>query len=171
MRFSLRTNQRGYGTAEILAATTIALVASAAFVKFNHYQMHVVQDQAKQLALQDMARSAVDVFAREIRRAGQNPTCAGGIIPLVSATSNMLRIQADVDGNGTLAATNEDVMYVATSTAFSRVTNSLADTLVTGVTTSASFRYYDGAGVELVPARCSLAPSSTTCAAFVSTFP
>lgn len=153
MRNASRMNQRGYGTAEILAATTMALVASAAFVKFNQYQTRVVQDQAKQLALQDMTRTAIDMFAREVRRAGQNPTCAAGITPIVAATGLSLRIQADLDGNGVIATTNEDVTYRynVSNWSFERVTNDVAEQFVSGVGSIAVFRYYDGAGTELVP--------------------
>jgi hypothetical protein len=145
----------GFSTHEILVAATVGLMIAAGFVSFNHYQIRAIHDQVSQLELQTMDRDVLDLFAREVRRAGTNPTCAAGITALSEAKTTGLRIQADLNGNGVIDATNnEDVIYRASADgeALERVTNNTVETLLSGVKLGgSSLRYYDGSGTELVP--------------------
>jgi type II secretory pathway component PulJ len=152
-----RHDQSGFTVTELLAATAVSLVMLATVVSFNRFQLFALRDQANQIDVQTTARNIVDLFAREVRRAGMNPDCT---IPAFSgiedARQNSLRIQSDLNGDGVLTGVNEDLTYRYNyeDSRIERVDNvtHTANTLATGVDFSGSqLRYFNGAGVELVP--------------------
>ncbi len=150
---SLRT-QTGFTTVEILVATAISLVALATVTSFNRFQLFALRNQANQLDLQTTARNFVDLFAREVRRAGVDPTCAKTFSGIVDAGATWLRIQSDLNGTGIIGAPNEDVRYFydfSTNSA-RRTANGTTEILVSGVNLDGSrIRYFDTAGTEIVP--------------------
>lgn len=147
--------QAGFSIGEVLVTVTLALVVMGSVARFNGYQLVTMQDQARQNALQMGARAVVDLFTREVRRAGANPTCASGITALADGKRYQLRLLADLNGDGATTAQGEDVIYVYR---FDR--NRLersgpvrgTDALLDGAQLSGSrMRYFDQAGVELDP--------------------
>ena len=153
---SRRRGDAGFTIVEVLVASTISMAALGAFLSFNRFQLYALRNQANQIDIQTTARSIVDLFAREVRRAGMNPNCA---IPafsgIAAAKSTSVRVQSDLNGDGALTALNEDLTYRYNfeNNAVERVDhNGTTDTLVSGLNYNGSIiRYFDGAGAELIP--------------------
>jgi type II secretory pathway pseudopilin PulG len=140
---------------EVLVALAVSLVVVGAIAAFQSYQLATLRDQAKQLDLQSTARSVVDLVTREVRRTGRNPTCQSAIGGLVTATDQSMRLQTDLDGNGTISGANEDVSYTldAATKTVDRTDPARggSSTLIDGVdVTGSGFHYFDGNGTELV---------------------
>jgi type II secretory pathway component PulJ len=150
-------NQSGFTVAEVLAATALSLVTLATVLSFNRFQLFALRNQANQIDVQMTARSIVDLFAREVRRTGMNPGCAiAGFSGIVSASPYSLRIQSDLNGDGVINGTNEDLTYRYNSdrNSIQRVDNisGAADVLASGIDFGNSkLRYFDGTGAEMVP--------------------
>lgn len=148
--------QSGFSTVELLAATAISLVTLATALSFNRFQLFALRNQASQIDVQTTARTIVDLFAREVRRAGMNPGCAiAAFSGIADAKLHSVRVQSDLNGDGVLTGPNEDLTYRYTdANTIERVDNTsgVADTLASGLTMSGSqLRYFDGTGAELVP--------------------
>lgn len=144
----------GFTLAELLVAMLMGLGLAATVVWFNRLQFHAMEDQARQLTVQSATRAIAELFAREVRRAGLDPTCAGLFQPLVEADATQLHFQADLDGNGALDAASEDLRYrFDADSGVARLAGGVAETLLDEVDLLGSrLRYFDGAGGELVPA-------------------
>lgn len=118
MRLPFRSlGQAGFTPVEALLATAVGLIAISAFASFNTAQMYNMRDQGQQADLQGVARSIVDLFAREVRREGTgiNVACtATASTGIVWAGSWTVRFKADLNGNGNTSSSsevNEDVSY------------------------------------------------------------
>jgi len=149
-----RNGQAGFTLTELLVATTLGLVLLANVGSFHRFQLFALRNQATQLQIQTDARNFADLFAREVRRAGMNPTCAAGISGIVEATSSLLHFQADLDSSGAIDGANEDVTYRynADANTVRRTANGVTDTLLSGTNLSGSrVRYFNAANAELVP--------------------
>jgi hypothetical protein len=59
-------SEAGFSTHEILVAATVGLLVTAGFVSFNHFQIRAIHDQVSQLEVQNMDRSVLDLFTREV---------------------------------------------------------------------------------------------------------
>jgi hypothetical protein len=142
---------------EALVATSISLVAVAALMSFQVGQMYAMLNQTTQVDLQTAARQIADLFASEVRRAGTgtNPTCSGtASTGILLASSTQIRIRADLDGNGSLSGTSEDVTYTLDSTnkSITRTDNnaSRTDALWHGASiTGSQITYFDSTGTQL----------------------
>jgi len=149
-----RNRQAGFTLTELLVATTLGLVLLANVGSFHRFQLFALRNQATQLQIQTDARNFVDLFAREVRRAGMNPTCAGGISGIVEASASLLHFQADLNGNGAIDGTDEEVTYRynADANTVQRTANGVTDTLLSGADlTGSRVRYFSAANAELVP--------------------
>lgn len=147
--------QKGFTLVEILVATALGLVALASFVAFNRFQLFALSNQATQVDVQTTARSVLDLFAREVRRAGMDPTCSKAFEAIATASTEEVRIQSDLDGSGAIDATNEDIIYRYNfeTDAVERVANGFADILLADLDLSGSeLIYFDAAGNQLQPA-------------------
>jgi Tfp pilus assembly protein PilW len=157
MHRTRQTAQAGFTVIEALVATSISLVAVAALMSFHVAQMYAMLNQSTQIDLQTAARTITDLFAQEVRRAGTgtNPTCSGTTSTgILLASSTQIRIRADLDGNGSLTGTSEDVTYTLDSgnSKITRTDNNQArtDTLWSGASISGSqITYYDSTGTQL----------------------
>jgi Tfp pilus assembly protein PilW len=152
-----QTAQAGFTVIEALVATTISLVAVTAMMSFHVVQMYAMLNQSTQVDLQTAARTITDLFAQEVRRAGTgtNTACSGTTSTgILLASSTQIRIRADLDGNGAVTGTGEDVTYTLDSTnkKITRTDNnaSRTDTLWTGASiTGSQITYYDSTGTQL----------------------
>jgi type II secretory pathway component PulJ len=149
-----RAHGAGFTLVELLVAMGLGLAAMAGFLAFQRFQMLALEDQAKQLDLQTATRSIVDLFAREVRRAGMDPACTKAFDALLDATASQARFQADLNANGVLDAASEDLTYrLVDGARLERVAGADTDVLLDGVSLSGSrLRYFDATGAELVPA-------------------
>ncbi len=153
----LRTCQ-GYTLADTLVAMVVALFAVATALSFNRFQLFALRNQVNQLDLQTNARNYLDLFAREVRRAGQDPSCLTTGVKTVSGLAEAghwrIRLQSDFNGDGALTGANEDITYAYNwwSDRIERTANGSTDVLINGVNVyDCSLRYFDAAGNELYP--------------------
>ena len=145
-------SQAGFSLVEILVATGIGMVAFLTAASFNRFQLFALRNQATQLDVQTTARSVVDLMAREVRRAGKDPTCAKAFNAIAAATSQSIRVQADLDGDGAVTGTNEDITYSydSSSNTIWRTANGSTSRLMSGWNmTGSKLRYFDQSGTEL----------------------
>jgi Tfp pilus assembly protein PilW len=172
-----RRGERGFTLPDMLVGMTLAIIAGAGAVTFVRSQSLALRVQAGQADLNDSSRGGVELMAREIRLAGYWPCgmsatapCPGGC-PLqggsgrgivTGATSTLIRIQADLDGNGaisTASAATEDLtfQYDAANTKVTRTAGTAGGASTSDLTTDVAagafaFRYYNGStGAEIVP--------------------
>jgi prepilin-type N-terminal cleavage/methylation domain-containing protein len=147
-----RRSQAGFTLMEILVSTAIALVALTTAGAFNRFQLFSLRTQANQLDLQTTARNVVDLFAREVRQAGFDPNCAKTFSGVATASAAQLRILSDLNANGMIDGTNEDITYAFTTRQLARTTVEATDVLISDLdVTGSRFRYYDSAGTEIIP--------------------
>jgi hypothetical protein len=152
-RHRARARQSGFTVTDVLVATSLSLLAVSAFAGFGRSQLSAMRNQAQQNDMQMTARSIVDLFTREVRRAGANPACSPGLTAIADARATLIHIQSDLDGDGTVTGPGEDVVYQYRSSpdGFERTANGAVDVLIDGIALQGSrIRYFDGSGAELV---------------------
>lgn len=150
-----RARAAGFTLIEVLVSTAVGLTLLASLLTVQRFQLLAVEDQSTQLNVQSAARSFADLFVREVRRAGFDPSCSGAPETIVRATAAEVRVQADLDGSGAVDAPDEDVTYRfdLQRNRVERIAGDRAEVLLQGFDPERSaFRYFDGAGNELVPA-------------------
>lgn len=150
-----RRRQAGYSLPELLIATALSLVAIGAVLSFNRAQLFALRNQSTQLDVQTVGRNFIDLFTREVRRAGMDPTCAKSFEGIADARPNRIQVKADLNKNGAVDVAGEDVTYTydPDSGSVTRATGGSTESLLSNLNVAGStLRYYDGAGVELVPA-------------------
>ena len=104
-------NERGTVTlAELLAAVVMTAASMGAMYSMMIAQNQVFSAQDRAVEMDQTARTIMTMISRDLRMAGYNPVRGisfNGIIydPV------QLRIRADLNGNGVLTDTNEDVTY------------------------------------------------------------
>ena len=118
MGFKPVTNQRGVTLTELLIALALGLLTIAAVygVHLNQVKRQIVQEDV--LAMQQTARAALDMMAREIRMAGYDPM--GVNRDAVSSNDfyglgyhpTELHVRADLNGNGVLTDSKESIVYL-----------------------------------------------------------
>ena len=112
------TNQRGVTLTELLIALALGLftIGAVYVVHLNQVKKQIVQEDV--LAMQQTARAALDMMAREIRMAGYDPM---GVNRDVDPSNDFhgltyhpseLHIRADLNGNGVLTDRNESIVYL-----------------------------------------------------------
>jgi type IV pilus assembly protein PilW len=110
-------NIKGFTLVEILFAITIGLLLlGAIYVAVQSGQRSSVAIEAKTAAQQDV-RAALELMSLEIgmasywRRTGNNPWPAFANKGIIAATNNIIQIQADINDNGNVADSNENIRY------------------------------------------------------------
>ena len=146
-----RLGCRGVTLIELLVAMLLGAGVAATVTWFTRTQFLALEDQASQLDIQTSARAIVDVFARDVRRAGMDPTCAKNVQGLVDASPTSIRFQADLNSNGALDVASEDLLYRLVSNArIERGQGETVEPLLDEVDlTGSRLRYFDAAGTEL----------------------
>lgn len=149
-----RRPSAGFSLIEVLVAMGLTLAVTAIIFTFSRAQMRAMHDQVRQVDLQVTARSVVDLFTREVRRAGMDPACVKTFAAIDSATQQEIKVLADLNGSGAIDQTNENVIYRInlTNQSMERLANGASSSLLDGTQlTGSRLRYFDGAGVERVP--------------------
>jgi len=143
----------GFTLIEVLVALLLGAGVSTTVLWFTRTQFFTLEDQARQLDLQTTSRAMVDLFAREVRRAGMDPQCTKAFEGLAEASTTRVRVLADLNLNGVLDAASEDLAYhIVAPDRIERGAGPTTEVLVDGVqVTGSRLRYYDGGGVELAP--------------------
>lgn len=101
--------------AEILVASALALTLLAIFYNFYRFPVHTLRRQEKGIEVLAEARAAMALMTREVREAGYWPSTGGrapsGCARIRSATATQIRLQTDLNGNGTCSNAYEDITY------------------------------------------------------------
>jgi hypothetical protein len=157
-RAGRRRRQGGFTPVEVLVASAVGLSALAAVLSLNRFQMLTLRNQTAQVDVQTTVRNIVELFGREVRRAGANPGCKiAAFSGIVEARGGRIRVQSDLNGDGKLTSAGEDVYYRFrdgrdTVERTDMGTGGSAESLLSGVDLQDSnLRYYDGNGTELTP--------------------
>ena len=151
-------DDKGFTIAELLLAALFGMVVVASLYSFYRGQLFsLLVQEAKTATLED-ARGGLDIMLRELRNAGSwgSGAVPSGCSRVVAATAQLVRIQADLDGNGDCSSTTgEDVTFdlsVATSTCPGSIIRRNGRCLVGNVATAIAgriFTYYDKNNTDL----------------------
>jgi hypothetical protein len=166
---SRRPDSRGISTIELLVGAALSLFTMGTLFSFFQTQQRAMATQNTYAQSQNITRTVIDLFARELRMASFDPT--GAAIPMnvgadcpdfrqafVEAGPTRLRFRQDLNGNGATNGPAEDVLYELLNGEIRRqdmnVVGGAAVTLVSNVPANGlRFRYFDGSnpGIELLP--------------------
>lgn len=139
---------------EILISSLIGSFLLAGFLSMATFQVGATRDQSSQLELQQSVRSVAELFTREVRRSGANPTCSANVRAIEYASPWMLYLNSDLNGNGSIEFGTESIIYQydPSQLLFRRIANGQMETLLRNVVWGESrIRYFNAAGVELTP--------------------
>jgi type IV pilus assembly protein PilW len=105
----VRTSQ-GFTLTELLFALAIGSVVMAGVVNFfiNQQKHYNVREQVA--TMQENTRMGLDFISRDLAMAGYDPTETSGA-GIVVANASTLQVTMDLNGNGTTADADEDVIY------------------------------------------------------------
>jgi prepilin-type N-terminal cleavage/methylation domain-containing protein len=148
-----RPRERGVTLVEVLIASAIGLLVLAACTAAVAAAGRFVVALGARAEAEDTAQLAVEAFRFDLRRAGFDPAAAG-IQALVDASSDQVAVHADLDGDGTLDGSSEEVMRWVCATSPPRLSRVIgAQSLpVAAPVTGCGFRYLDADGSELAAA-------------------
>jgi type IV pilus assembly protein PilW len=106
---NLHKNRSGLSLIELLVALAVCGVLTMVIYPYVVNQKNTYKTQVYLTDLQQDVRSAMDLMARETRMAGYDPAETG--LTGVLYNSDTLIIQADLNGNGSLNDSNENIRY------------------------------------------------------------
>jgi len=94
-------NKNGFTLIELLVTLAVSgiLLAAVTQLFISSNKMYTVQEQV--LRIQQEVRSGLDIFSRDIRMAGYNPTGGASDAGFSTASSTNLRVQYDYNDDGT----------------------------------------------------------------------
>jgi len=158
----------GFSTAEVLVGTTLSLLAVGTLYSFFQVQQKTHATASTYSQSQTVTRTAIDLMTRELRMAtfdptipgalttSQPPNCPGVKQGLVEATPSKIHFKQDLDGDGLLTGSSEDMVYDVLGSQIRRTDGAalpipIVDYIPAG---GLNFRYFDGSNPpnELVPA-------------------
>ncbi|RJQ64136.1 MAG: prepilin-type N-terminal cleavage/methylation domain-containing protein [Desulfobacteraceae bacterium] len=142
-----RKKEGGFTIIELLIAMTVGLIVMSAVISTFIIQQKTFDVQEHVTEMVQNARSAMDLMTREILMAGYNPMNAA--FDGVTYNTSELKIQADLDGDGTAAGADEIIVY-----SYNSGTKQIERTTGTGGAPlplaediqSFSFQYLNGSG-------------------------
>ena len=110
MQIVSRYAQHGYTLIEVLLALTLSSVLLAVMVAsfINQRKTYAIQEEVAAMMQNGMA--GLDLMKREIMMIGYDPTATAGA-GIVAATANSLQFTMDLNGDGDLGDTEENVTY------------------------------------------------------------
>ncbi len=153
MRRCARAGRAGGATLlELMVGTALALLVLGACVGSVAAAARLVVAAGARAEAEDTAQLATEAFRFDVRRAGWDPGLAG-IDALAVAASDQLALHADLDGDGVLDASSEEVTRWVCATGPPRLSRIIgAQSLpVAAPVTHCAFRYLDAAGMTLPP--------------------
>jgi hypothetical protein len=169
---------------EVLAGASLSLAVLGVATSFFTAQQRALQVQTTFTESQNVTRTFIDLFSRELRMASYDPTdpdqggtgfgaipdtpgpsCPGTDQAITLATTNSIRFLSDLNGDGDVLDSGENVFYYLAGNTVQRQDGLLLPvTLVTGVpNVGLVLRYFDRTDTELVPAGGTLSPSQRDC--------
>jgi type IV pilus assembly protein PilW len=137
-----RQKERGFTLIELLVAIGIAMVILAAVTGTFITQSKALYSQEQVNEMQQSARVAIDLMAREIRMAGYNPTDAA--FNGVTYSASEMNIKSDLNGDGAIAGAGENVTYTFDAANMTILRNSDGTPQVVAQDVEAfNFQYFD----------------------------
>jgi type IV pilus assembly protein PilW len=161
-----RRHTAGFSTADVLAATALTLILTAVVYSFQRSQLKAYAARRVYVDSQMITRSAMDLMTRELRMAAfdpagtalttaPGPNCPGNKQGFLMAGATKLRFQQDLNADGVISATGEDVTYEMVESDILRTDGNQPPALLVDHLsgTGLNFRYFDGSNppIELVP--------------------
>ena len=106
----MKDKNRGFTLIELLITLAIASIVMAAVWKSfqSQQESYVVQEQVS--AMQQNLRGGLDIMVKELRMAGLDAT-GNALAGFVVATNNEVRFTTDLNQDGDVSDTNEDIRY------------------------------------------------------------
>ena len=109
--------QCGVTLVELLVTLALSLTTIAAIYTIHLVQLKQQRVQEDRMAMQQNVRAALDMMARELRLAGYDPSGlntdkqSSNDFFGITYDPTVLRVQADLNGNGLLSDSNETIVY------------------------------------------------------------
>ena len=134
-----KVRKSGFTLIELLVGVLISGVLLAGMYSFFFSQQEAFSSQERIADMNQNIRAALDLMTREIRLAGYK-TSTSTFNGIASASSNSIRILADLNQDGDTADENEDLTYTYNSGALQICRNGVGLPLADNIT-SLSFQY------------------------------
>jgi type IV pilus assembly protein PilW len=131
--------KNGFTLIELLASILISVVLMAGFYSVFFSQQKAFSAQEQVAEMNQNIRAALDLMTREIRLAGYK-TSTSTFNGIATATSDSIRILADLNQDGDVADDNEDITYTYNSGAKQICRNGVGLPVADNIT-SLSFQY------------------------------
>ena len=103
-------SEEGFTLVELLTAMVPALIVLGAVTSTLIIQNRSYEQQAHIVEMQENVRAGMQIMTRELVMAGYDPTGITGA-GIVSAGPSSIRFTMDLDGDGDVSDSNEDVTY------------------------------------------------------------
>ena len=143
-----RNTQRGAALVEQLVGTMLALLVLGTLVAVVGTGTGLLLAAAARGEVEDTAQLVVEAFTFDVRRAGYDPA-ATSVAPVNEARTDRLTLAADLNGDGTVAATSEETTtYVCAAQQVSRIIGRQSLPLAGGVL-ACGLSYLDATGLPL----------------------
>jgi type IV pilus assembly protein PilW len=139
----------GFTLVELMVSMSIGMVILAAVTTTFMSQTRIYNAQEQINEMQQNARGALDILAREVKMAGYNPN--GASFVGVTYSTTQLMIQADLDSSGAISTSstaNEQIVYAydAANDRITRAVGSGTAQVLAEHIAAFDFTYRDGTG-------------------------
>jgi type IV pilus assembly protein PilW len=138
-------SEKGFTLVELLTAMVPSLIVLGALTSTFIIQERSYEQQAYIVEMQENVRAGMQMMIRELVMAGYDPTSAAGA-GIVSANASSIRFTMDLNGDGDVSDSNEDVTYALDATDKQLTRKSTAIDTATPLAENIqglSFTYYD----------------------------
>ena len=145
-----RAPRAGFSLVELLVALGVGLAIAVASVAATATALRYLVRLALRAEADDIVSMALEAFTLDVRRAGFDPRGVG-LPAIVEASATRLGLEADLDGDGAIDATSEELTTFACDLAgdrLSRIVGGQSLPLANGVATC-SLAYADATGTAI----------------------
>lgn len=109
MSYLLKNGEQAFTLVQLLVGLAVSLIVIGVTLKMFIVQQKVFRKQEQLSEMHQNVRAAMDIIMRETRMGGYDPTGAG--IDGITYDATQLQIKSDIDGDGAVTSTNEDIIY------------------------------------------------------------
>jgi len=138
-------SEKGFTLVELLTAMVPSLIVLGAVTSTFIIQERSYEQQAHIVEMQENVRAGMQMMTRELVMTGYDPTSAAGA-GIVSANDSSIRFTMDLNGDGDVSDSNEDVTYALDASDKQLTRKSTAIDTATPLAENIqglSFTYYD----------------------------
>ncbi len=107
----IRNNRKGFTLIEILIAMVVSGIVITGIYSVYNYQQKTYVSQLQIVEMQQNLRAGLLMLVNEIRMAGYDPTGAASAW-IVNLGSDTITFTMDLDGDGALSGSGENVTYL-----------------------------------------------------------